>query len=49
MLADLVFLPYLYLLDTLSDPEQVRENILKRVLTRQHLTVRGESGEPSAT
>jgi hypothetical protein len=48
MPADLVFLPYLYLLDTLSDPEQVRENIVRRVLTRQHLTVRAESSEPGA-
>jgi hypothetical protein len=45
--ADLVFLPYLYLLDALSDPERVRENIVRRVLTRQHLTLRTESGEPS--
>lgn len=43
MPSDLVFLPYLYLLDTLSDPEQVRENIVRRVLTRQHLTTRTAS------
>jgi hypothetical protein len=48
MPADLVYLPYLYLLDTLSNPQPVRENIVSRVLTRQHLTVPAESGEPSA-
>jgi hypothetical protein len=48
MPADLVYLPYLYLLDALSDPQQVRENIVSRVLTRQHLTVPVESGKPSA-
>ncbi len=48
MPADLVYLPYLYLLDTLSDPQQVRENIVRRVLTRQHFTVRAGSGEPGA-
>jgi hypothetical protein len=47
MPADLVYLPYRYLLDTLSDPQQVRENIVSRVLTRQHLTVPVESGKPS--
>jgi hypothetical protein len=35
---------YLYLLDALTDPDQVGENIAKRMLTRQHLTVRAESG-----
>ncbi len=34
MPADLVFLPYLYLLDTLSRPDQVRERIVKRVRAR---------------
>jgi hypothetical protein len=48
MPADLVYLPYLYLLDALSDPQQVRENIVRRVLTRQHLTARVGSGEPGA-
>jgi hypothetical protein len=47
MPADLVFLPYLYLLDALSDPARVRKNIVKRMLTRQHLTVPAESVEPS--
>jgi hypothetical protein len=31
---DLVFLPYLYLLDTLSFPDQVRETIVKRARVR---------------
>jgi hypothetical protein len=31
---DLVFLPYLYLLDTLSHPDQVRETIVKRARIR---------------
>jgi len=31
---DLVFLPYLYLLDTLSHPDQVRETIVKRARLR---------------
>ncbi|MCV7088883.1 hypothetical protein [Mycobacterium interjectum] len=45
MPADLVFLPYLYLLDTLSDPAQIRDNIVRRVLTRQHLTAPADPGE----
>jgi hypothetical protein len=35
MPADLVFLPYLYLLDTLSRPERVRETIVKRARARE--------------
>jgi hypothetical protein len=35
MPADLVFLPYLYLLDTLSRPDEVRETIIKRASRRQ--------------
>jgi hypothetical protein len=31
---DLLFLPYLYLLDTLSHPDQVRETIVKRARLR---------------
>ena len=31
---DLVFLPYLYLIDTLSHPDEVREIIMKRARTR---------------
>ena len=31
---DLVFLPYLYLLDTLCHPDKVRETIVKRARTR---------------
>jgi len=38
MPADLVFLPYLYLLDALSQPEQVRETIAKRISKRQPVT-----------
>lgn len=34
MPADLVFLPYLYLLDTLSRPDEVRETIIKRASRR---------------
>jgi hypothetical protein len=35
MPADLVFLPYLYLLDTLSRPDEVRETIIKRASRRR--------------
>jgi hypothetical protein len=38
MPADLVFLPYLYLLDALSQPERVRETIAKRISKRQSVT-----------